>query len=1075
MTQTLELALLGNPELRLGGQPLSGFRSAKTQALLTYLAVSRRAQSRITLAGLFWGDVGEYYARRNLNRTLSNLTQLVGDHLSINRQTLALDRSQPYWLDVEVLEAAVAKPLTPEHAATLGEVVNLYRGDFLAGFYVHDAPEFEQWVLTERVRLRECVLKALHALATYHAASGNLPMAIDHTRRVLTLEPWREEAHRHLMIFLAQSGQRSVALTQFEICRQALADELNVEPDAATLDLVARIRAGEFERVKGWAREEVNFTQAHPPIPPSLHPPIPPSLPHHLPLQPTPFVGRAVELTAISRLLAEPDCRLLTLVGLGGMGKTRLALQAAEQVVATAAAQGRFVHGVYFVALEAVRDENGIVSRIIAVLADEIGFPLHAAAPLQEQLLDFLGDKELLFVLDNFEHLLGASGLLSAIIQAAPGVKLLVTSREALALREAWFYPIVGLTLPTAPTGETTADAESDAVRFFVQSAQRIQPGFALSAAVVRICQMVEGMPLAIELATTWLKVLTPEQIVGELARGLEILTARHQVIPERQRSIRVVLEQAWNLLLPNEQVIAARLSVFVGSFDPTAADAVAGASFVLLATLVEKAFVRIGPEGRCHIHELTRQYAAEQLDSTTTGALRDAHAAHYAKLLQRQQPALYTANYQQAFAVVATEFDNVRHAWQWIIDSIRSGRAALPAPALLQQMSEVLATYHQFHTLWLAGQMLFSQAVEVVETAGWGNREGPAAAHRDQLAALVHLRLFTGFFHYEMGHYGSSLAIAEAALVLCRALPLEHDLALALLLYGRTQMRRGAFEAATAALHEVLPLCQRLGATAFQADTLIILGMTASAQGHYRDAQAHLQEALALCQQLGYRPWIARTLTNLGTTYARQHDHRRAQPYYEQALAIAQAEGDQTALMILTSNLGGVQRGFGRYALSIKYYNESLVLARSLSEKRWIAASLNGLAITYLEMGDLTAAEQALREALTVAHRSESTPDTLGSIALLGHVLARRGQVERALRTLTFVEQHPAVMARDRLFNAPLLAELRSELPAAAFDKAAAWAAAHSLDEMVDWLEFGDALAPTPPLVSPGRTWPNV
>jgi tetratricopeptide (TPR) repeat protein len=198
----------------------------------------------------------------------------------------------------------------------------------------------------------------------------------------------------------------------------------------------------------------------------------------------------------------------------------------------------------------------------------------------------------------------------------------------------------------------------------------------------------------------------------------------------------------------------------------------------------------------------------------------------------------------------------------------------------------------------------------------------------------------------------------------------------------------------------------------------------------------------------------VSRALTNLGTTYARQHDYRRALPYYEQALAIAQEEGAQEQIMINTSNMGGVQRGFGRHPLSVTYYNQSLALARSLGDKRWIAANLNGIAVTYLEMDDLMAAERALREALTVAHSNESTPDTLGSIALLGHVLARRGQVETALKALAFAEQHPSVMARDRLYNESLLAELHTELPATLFDEAAAWAAGHSLDEVVRWLE---------------------
>jgi predicted ATPase/DNA-binding SARP family transcriptional activator len=1024
--------------------------------------------------------MGDEYARRNLNRTLSNLLQVVGDHLVISRPTIAFARNRPYWLDVEALEAALAAVQISGQPEALSAVVELYRGDFLEGFYTHDAPEFEQWLLSERTRLRERYLHGLHLLSDQLAGRGELAGAADALRRVLHEEPWREEAHRQLMLLLAQSGQRSAALAQFELCRQALASELNVEPVAATLELVARIRTGELDQLpprpdsgRGPA-DQVNGDQlniAEPSVvASSSSPPLPApsdarqSPPHNLLLQLTPFIGRDAELAEIARLLAEPDCRLLTLVGPGGMGKTRLALRAAERLVATPAHNGTFAHGVFFIPLEALREANNIASAIISVISDESGFPLQPAVPLQEQLLDFLRDKKILLVLDNFEHLMSGATLLSAILRAAPALKLLVTSREALGLQEEWFYPIDGMSLPPNTQGSSVAAVEYDAVRFFVQCARRTQPGFALAAgpegdpaAVLHICQMVEGMPLAIELAAAWLNALTPQQIVCELERGLDILTTRFQNIPARHRSMRVVMEHSWNLLAAEEQEVAARLSVFLGSFNLEAATQIARASLPMLATLVEKALVRVTLARRYQMHELTRQYMAERLTSTTTSALRDAHATYYAALVHQQRSHLYTATYKQGLALVATEFANIRHAWQWLIDAISQRRAELPVMTLLHQMAGVLANYYVFQSLWLPGQELFTHAVQVMETAGWGASDSTHPATHDQHAILVHIRLYTGWFHFEIGQYRVSLAVAEEVLTLCRALNLEHDLALALLLYGRTQMRRGVSAAAIAALQEALALCRRLGLTWGCAEALISLGMVASGQGLYTEAQAYLQEALALCQTIGYRPWVARALTSLGTTYARQHDHRRALPYYEQALAIAQEEGDQTQIMVLTSNLAGAQRGFGRFPLSVTYYEQSLALARSMGDKRWIAANLNGIAITYLEMHDLTAAERALREALTVAHRSESTPDTLGSISLLGHVLARRGQMKMALRALAFAEQHPAVMARDRLYNEPLLAELHSELLATYFDEATTWAAGQSLDEVVRWLEHSE------------------
>ena len=230
---------------------------------------------------------------------------------------------------------------------------------------------------------------------------------------------------------------------------------------------------------------------------------------------------------------------------------------------------------------------------------------------------------------------------------------------------------------------------------------------------------------------------------------------------------------------------------------------------------------------------------------------------------------------------------------------------------------------------------------------------------------------------------------------------------------------------------------------------------MEANNAGLYLEAQDYLRQGLALWQEIGYRPWVARTLTSLGTSHIRQYDYHQALPYYEQALAIAKEEGDQNGIMINTSNLGSVHYGFRQYPLSIDHYQRSLAMARSLGEERWIAANLNGLSITYLAMNELSAAERALREALTVGEQSDSAPDALGSIGLLGHLFARRGQLETALRTLAFVEQHLSTMARDHLYNQPLLAELRSELAPTLFEQAAAWAADQTLDSVVRWLLF--------------------
>lgn len=1051
MVEKLELALLGSPEIHLAGQPLARLRSAKAYALLYYLAVTRQAQPRTVLAGLFWGDVAEYYARRNLNRTLSDLTKFVGDHLVVERQSLAFARGQPYWLDVEVLEETAAVLPTAQNVTMLASAVDLYRGDFLAGFYVQDAPEFEQWVLNERTRLRASVLQLHHALSQLHAEVGDLGQGIEHVRRILQLEPWNEEAHRQLILLLAQSGQRSAALAQFELCRQALCSELNVEPDAATLELVERIRAGNLEKVT------VGKMAAESPITTSPLHPFTLSPPHNLPTQRTPFVGREIELADIMRLLVEDDdCRLLTLIGLGGIGKTRLALKAAEQIASSPAMQECFGDGVFFVPIENVYDADGLVAAVFAAVTGESGRARHMETQLEKQLANHLRPKAMLLVLDNFEHLISHAQLCSTILTAAPRVKLLVTSRKALNLQEAWRYPLLGLSIPDGSLEQATEQREYDAVRLFVQCARRARPNFtpeAERAAVLRICSLLDGMPLAIELAAAWLSVMSCEQIAQEVTRELDFLTAHYQNIPVRHHSMRMVMEQTWSLLSADEEAAIARLSIFRGRFRQESARTITGISLYTLATLAEKALVRVTSDGLYQLHELIRQYAEEKLENAVKSDLRDAHAVYYAGLLDRQRPLLFTVAYRQVWATVGGELDNIRHAWQWIIDAASEARNDLPLTHLLRQMAEVLNCYHLFHSLWLPGQLLFDQACQVLEAAGWASSNDSPDEQPSQRAALLQLQICSGQFQLEMGHHRASLALAEQTLAASREYGLEEDLFRALMIYGYTQVRRGARPEAAPAFQEALGLGERLRSLRYRAEALIGMGMTASNEGRYTDAQSHYRQALALCQQMGYRPWVARALTNLGTTYSRQYDYHQARPYYEQALAIAQEEGDQSFVMICTSNLGNVQRGFGRHQLSIDYYQRSLSMARTLGEERWIAANLNGLSTTYLETGDLTGAEHALHEALIMGQQSDSLSDTLGSISLLGHLFARRNQVDIALKMLTFVERHPATMARDRLYNQPLFAELRSELAPEQFEQAEVWATGQALDDVVQWL----------------------
>lgn len=625
MAGELRLECLGGLQITLDGTPLTGFVSVKAPAVLCYLAVTGRPQFRLVLAGLLWGDLPEEDACANLRKVLSNLRALVGDYLRITPHTVTLDPARAYWLDVaEFLKRVEQEPDGPGDAATGGrpreldrdgpagrprasvspslpalhEAAALYRGDFLEGFYVRHAPLFEEWVTGQREGLRRLAGRVFQRLADLHADRDECDVAMDYLARLLALEPWQEEAHRQMMALLARCGQRSAALAQYEMCRRLLKAELHVEPTAETTALYRRIRAAGARRS------------------------------HNLPAPVTSFVGRAAELAWLADRLADPHCRLVSILGPGGVGKTRLALAAA------AAARDRgddaFLDGVFFIPLVNVHSAAGLM----AALAAALGYACPAGADPQAELARRLRDRELLLVLDGFEHLMDEAGLLAAILQHAPGVKLLVASRQRLNLVGEWALDLAGLPYP--PLGAAGEIATFDAPQLFLQRARQVDPTYAPTGldlqAIILICELVEGLPLAIEFAASWVGTRRLLEIAQGIESGLDVLVAFWRDLPARHRSIRASFEHSWRLLSDAERRVFRRLAVFRGGFTCEAAEAVAGADLTLLTALTDRSLVRRPRSGRYEMHELLRLFAAEKLAQAPAEAeeTRARHARYY-------------------------------------------------------------------------------------------------------------------------------------------------------------------------------------------------------------------------------------------------------------------------------------------------------------------------------------------------------------------------------------------------------------------------------------------------------------
>jgi DNA-binding SARP family transcriptional activator len=557
MRSTLLIYTLGQLETRLNGRSFTT-ASRKAQALLVYLACQQRPAARETATALLWEESGTEQGMTNLRKLLFELRQLLPEHLQVERQTVGL--TADFWLDATALAELAAVGGVDE----METAVNLYNGPFLAGFDLPDCPEFMLWVAMRREQAQQVVGRMLRQLTTHCLHQRRYKDGVGYARRLVDLEPFSEEACRRLMLLLARNGRPEKAAAAYERCRRLLAAELGVAPTEATEALLARIQ-----------------TAAQPPT---------------LPPQTTSFVGRERELAQLNQLLADPDGRWLTIVGPGGVGKTRLALQIAHEW------RCDFLHGVYFVSLTAVDSPAAFYERLAAVLK----LPHDGRQPTQAQLLVYLQTKELALTLDDGDILLTppmfeAADFLLEVLRQAPQVRLLATSRQRFDYRVERVLVLSGLPL-----------TEEAAARLFIERARERLPQFQANdqelAAIRQICRLVDGLPLALELAASQLANHSPQQIASALAQTLDFL--QDDAYPDRHNSLRAVFETTWERLTPDEQIVLARIASFADGFTATDADDV---SHFTLLSLVDKSALRL-VDGRYFAHPVLGQFAAERL-----------------------------------------------------------------------------------------------------------------------------------------------------------------------------------------------------------------------------------------------------------------------------------------------------------------------------------------------------------------------------------------------------------------------------------------------------------------------------
>lgn len=1054
----LTISLLGPFKSKLDEEVLTSFVSDKVRALLAYLVMEgERPHRRSYLAGMFWADQPQQKAYQSLRMALSNLRKVLVDggnsnpFLFVTRDSIQFNQESEYWLDVDVFVKLLERALTPLaggryprrfHIKKLCDALSLYEGHFLDQFFLKDSAAFEEWASLRRETLTQRMIVALDLMVNYHEDRGEYALARSYAERLVALMPWEEIAHRTLMRNLALEGQWIAAISQYHACQRALKAELDVLPGSETDELLTEILEAERTQAALVRRD--------------------PEIVHNLPPPPTHFVGRENELDELVASLLTPRKTLVTLNGQGGIGKTHLALEAGRMLT------GMFPGGVFFVPLAAVLSADHILTSI----ADALGFVFQGSGDPLRQLVNYLRGKDALIILDNCEHLLpktdrgqpGLDQVITSIITGAPDVKILATSRERLKLRAEWPITLRGLPYPHSldwlvMDGAAISESYSS-IQLFEKVASQVSTGFQLESsvqAVSRICQLMEGLPLGIELAATWVRYQSCESIAAQLDSDIDALNAPARDMPARHRSLKAVFNHSWNMLSQDECQVLKHLSLFQGGFDLEAASHVSGATHKALASLVDKSMIRMTDLDRYNMHALIQQFAVERLgqDAQEETEARKRYAEYFGELVNLQAEELRGSEHPRAFKLLRADIDNIRSAWGWAVEN-RDG-------AILARTCRGLHQFYDMRSWYQDGVNLFQQAAEAISP----NNEVMSECPADMDAIAARLRMCQGWFLYSLGRESGARVVLNRCMATLRFFEDHEGLAASLLVLGH--MSVGEMDARKAYYQESLEISRAAQNPARMIESLNAIGVVTRLEGDFDRARKALSEGLDLCQRHGDRWGESKILNNLGFLAREMGCYQESRNYHQQSLAIKQVFHDRSGEAMCFSNLGLTALRFGDLEEARTFFQESISIYNDIGNVGSMIFGLDNLGKIAFAEGDLKRALRlhhdviriakghdvdlmrvryafinlgvvlreteeyhqawaAFRQALIFARQGGYIPQ---SLEILTHVaeLIRSEQTDRAVELLQVVCSHPWTAVQVRKTAGQLLESLNGQV----------------------------------------------
>ncbi len=915
---------------------MSKLPTIRAQALLIYLTVEAALgtfeQRREILMELLWPGMPPKSARKNLRTTLYYLRRAVDDQaiplLIADRNTVQLNPDYPLQLDLaEFLRFFESSP--PQWA----KAIMRYRGDFLSDFYLPDANAFEEWTAARRAAFRRQLLGALDGLAMQSLQLGDYDEAERLARRQLEVDSLRESAWRQLMESLTRRGRRSEALAEYEACVKVLWSELGIEPSAETERLREDIHSGSFA-TQGSLSQSFEIASDSTALNRGQRS-WADGRRHNLPAPSTPFIGRERELSEVKQLLE--TARLVTLTGPGGTGKTRLGLQVAKAFASAEAEE--YADGVTFVSLATISDPAFVAHAI----ARELGVVEQQNRPLIELLQHFLVGKEMLLLMDSLEHVLEAAPLITDLLAAAPRLNVLATSREALRLNGEHEYLVPPLSVPDIARSGSAADLfKYESVTLFDQRAQAVSPNFRLTAenapAVAGICNRLDGLPLAIELAAARIKLFNPQQMLERLGSRLHLLTSGARDLPARQRTLRDTIDWSYNLLDEGEQQLFTRLGIFLGGRSLEAVEAVCDPGLKIdaldgLESLLNKSLLykEDGPGGepRFIMLETIHEYAREKLvESGEERQIRDRHLDYYLFLAETMEPGFRHHDQLLLLARTEAEMGNLGAAFEWAMESERFEDAARLVSAV-----DYFFRYRELH---------------LVEGYRWIKRVLPML---EQIPPQRQVRLLLGA--------------------------------------GRLAWVNGDTSLSAQCIQKALAMARELGDRHSEAWLLCEMVISSSDRPEkYEESLNHCKEGLAIFRELDDRPGEAYLLNIIGELARLVEDYDQAQKVYEESLTISRETGEIYRQFALKANLGYIAYHNGDYERAMDLAASCMKLRLEVGEKPWAFNELFGIAGPLGMLGEpekaarLLGASTALMDMVASNYQPSDLPEVAKYIA---------------------------------------------------------------------------------------------